>query len=155
MPDANRRPRHRPDCVLGGHGYDAEAIRQGLRERSIIPFLRSATPNTALGSVDGDGRWKGRSLGRISSGGCAATYPSRALWRFAGEGNRMGAPSANDEADAGNGSPAVGRGAEAESAEELTLLADRLTAEPSRGSLENRQQTQSTEWPLGLGRLFS
>src|ERR1039458_4003382 len=25
------RPRHRPDCVLGDRGYDAEAIRQGLR----------------------------------------------------------------------------------------------------------------------------
>ena len=24
------RPRHRPDCVLGDRGYDAEAIRQGL-----------------------------------------------------------------------------------------------------------------------------
>jgi hypothetical protein len=27
------RPRHRPDCVLGDRGYDAEAIRQGLRDR--------------------------------------------------------------------------------------------------------------------------
>ena len=25
------RPRHRPDSVLGDRGYDAEAIRQGLR----------------------------------------------------------------------------------------------------------------------------
>jgi len=34
------RPRHRPDCVLGDRGYDAEAIRQGLpstiaRDQSI------------------------------------------------------------------------------------------------------------------------
>jgi hypothetical protein len=33
------RPRRRPDCVLGDRGYDAEAIRQGLRDRRIVPFL--------------------------------------------------------------------------------------------------------------------
>jgi transposase len=48
------RPRHRPDCVLGDRGYDAEAIRQGLRERRIIPFL--AKRNTEHGS--GLGRWR-------------------------------------------------------------------------------------------------
>jgi hypothetical protein len=32
------RPRHRPDRVLGDRGYDAEVIRQGLRDRRIIPF---------------------------------------------------------------------------------------------------------------------
>lgn len=32
------RRRCRPDCVLGDRGYDAEAIRQGLRARNIFPF---------------------------------------------------------------------------------------------------------------------
>jgi transposase len=48
------RPRHRPDCVLGDRGYDAEAIRQGLRERGIVPLL--AMRNTEHGS--GLGRWR-------------------------------------------------------------------------------------------------
>ena len=48
------RPRHRPDCVLGDPGYDAESIRQGLRDRRIIPFL--AKRNTEHGS--GLGRWR-------------------------------------------------------------------------------------------------
>jgi transposase len=47
-------PRCRPDCVFGDRGYDAEAIRQGLRERRIIPFL--AKRNTEHGS--GLGRWR-------------------------------------------------------------------------------------------------
>jgi len=42
------RPRHRPDCVIGDRGYDAEAIRQGLRGRRITPFL--AKRNTEHGS---------------------------------------------------------------------------------------------------------
>jgi transposase len=48
------RPRHRPNCVLGDRGYDAEAIRQGLRSRHIIPFL--AKRNSKHGS--GLGRWR-------------------------------------------------------------------------------------------------
>jgi transposase len=48
------RPRHRPDCVLGDRGYDAEAIRQGLVARHIVPFL--AKRNTEHGS--GLGRWR-------------------------------------------------------------------------------------------------
>jgi len=48
------RPRHRPDCVLGDRGYDAEAIRRGLRQRGIVPFL--AKRNTENGS--GLGRWR-------------------------------------------------------------------------------------------------
>jgi transposase len=48
------RPRHRPDCVLGDRGYDAEAIRQGLRARRIVPWL--AKRNTEHGS--GLGRWR-------------------------------------------------------------------------------------------------
>jgi transposase len=48
------RPRHRPDCVMGDRGYDAEAIRQGLRDRRITPFL--AKRNTEHGS--GLGRWR-------------------------------------------------------------------------------------------------
>lgn len=48
------RPRHRPDRVLGDRGYDAEAIRQGLRVRHIVPLL--AMRNTDHGS--GLGRWR-------------------------------------------------------------------------------------------------
>jgi transposase len=48
------RPRHRPECVLGDRGYDAESIRRGLRDRGIIPFL--AKRNTEHGS--GLGRWR-------------------------------------------------------------------------------------------------
>src|SRR5919198_3652394 len=33
------RPRCRPDCVLGDRGYDAAAIRHGLRARHILPLL--------------------------------------------------------------------------------------------------------------------
>jgi transposase len=40
--------------VLGDRGYDAEAIRQGLRERGIVPLL--AKRNTEHGS--GLGRWR-------------------------------------------------------------------------------------------------
>ena len=48
------RPRHRPHCILGDRGYDAEAIRQGLRDRGIVPLL--AKRNTEHGS--GLGRWR-------------------------------------------------------------------------------------------------
>jgi transposase len=48
------RPRNRPDCVLGDRGYDAEAIRQGLRDRGTLPLL--AMRNTEHGS--GLGRWR-------------------------------------------------------------------------------------------------
>ena len=48
------RPRHRPDCVLGDRGYDAQAIPQGLRHRHIVPWL--AMRNTEHGS--GLGRWR-------------------------------------------------------------------------------------------------
>ena len=40
------RPSHRPDCVLGDRGYDAEAIRRGLRVRHIIPFLAKRNTRT-------------------------------------------------------------------------------------------------------------
>lgn len=42
------RPRQRPDCVLGDRGYDAAAIRRGLRTRHIVPLL--AVRRTAHGS---------------------------------------------------------------------------------------------------------
>src|SRR6267378_2446603 len=48
------RPRQRPDCVLGDRGYDATAIRRGLRARHIVPWL--AMRRTAHGS--GLGRWR-------------------------------------------------------------------------------------------------
>lgn len=48
------RPRCRPDCVLGDRGYDAESIRQGLRELGILPLL--AMRKTEHGS--GLGRWR-------------------------------------------------------------------------------------------------
>ena len=51
---ARGRPRQRPDCVLGDRGYDATAIRRGLRARHIVPWL--AMRHTAHGS--GLGRWR-------------------------------------------------------------------------------------------------
>ena len=48
------RPRRRPDCVLGDRGYDAAAIRRGLRARHIVPWI--AMRRTAHGS--GLGRWR-------------------------------------------------------------------------------------------------
>ena len=47
------RPRCRPVCVLGDRGYDAAAIRHGLRARHILPLLANA-PHEArqrLGAV--------------------------------------------------------------------------------------------------------
>jgi len=49
------RPRQRPDCVLGDRGYDATAIRHGLRARHIVPWL--AMRRTAHGSGLGRRRW--------------------------------------------------------------------------------------------------
>ena len=48
------RPRRRPDCVLGDRGYDAAAIRRGLRARHIEPLV--AMRRTKHGS--GLGRWR-------------------------------------------------------------------------------------------------
>jgi transposase len=49
------RPRQRPDYVLGDRGYDARAIRRGLRARHIAPLL--AMRRTAHGSGLGRRRW--------------------------------------------------------------------------------------------------
>src|SRR5215471_306170 len=48
------RPRCRPDCVIGDRGYDAAAIRHGLRNRGILPLV--AMRRTAHDS--GLGRWR-------------------------------------------------------------------------------------------------
>jgi transposase len=48
------QPRRRPDSLLGGRGYDAGAIRQGLRIRRILPLL--AKRNAKHGS--GLRRWR-------------------------------------------------------------------------------------------------
>src|SRR5262249_54141386 len=48
------RRRRRPVCVVGDRGYDAAAIRMGLRKRGILPLL--AKRRTAHGS--GLGRWR-------------------------------------------------------------------------------------------------
>jgi transposase len=52
---AHWRPRQRPDSVLGDRGYDAAAIRRGLRARHIVPLL--AMRRTAHGSSLGRWRW--------------------------------------------------------------------------------------------------
>ena len=51
---ARGRRRCRPHCVVGDRGYDAAAIRYGLRTRRIVPRL--AMRRTAHGS--GLGRWR-------------------------------------------------------------------------------------------------
>ncbi|MDE3179802.1 MAG: IS5 family transposase [Acidobacteriota bacterium] len=52
---ARGRPRRRPDSVVGGRGYDSEAIRSGLRTRGILPLL--AMRRTKHGSGLGTWRW--------------------------------------------------------------------------------------------------
>lgn len=49
------RPRCRPVSVLGDRGYDAAAIRHGLRARHILPLL--AMRRTKIGSGLGRRRW--------------------------------------------------------------------------------------------------
>jgi|tagenome__1003787_1003787.scaffolds.fasta_scaffold20927180_1 transposase len=49
------RPRRRPACVIGDRGYDAAAIRSGLRARGILPLL--AMRRTTHGSGLGVWRW--------------------------------------------------------------------------------------------------
>jgi transposase len=49
------RPRQRPDCVLGDRGYDAAALRRGLRTRHIVPLM--AVRRTEHGSGLGPWRW--------------------------------------------------------------------------------------------------
>ena len=51
---ARGRPRQRPDCVLGDRGYDAAALRCGLRARHIVPWL--AMRRSEHGN--GLGRWR-------------------------------------------------------------------------------------------------
>jgi transposase len=48
------RPRQRPDCVLGDRGYDATAIRRGLRSRHIVRGSPGVAPRTGSGL----GRWR-------------------------------------------------------------------------------------------------
>jgi hypothetical protein len=64
------RPRQRPDRVLGDRGYDAESIRQGLRDRGIIPFLAKRNTEHGSGLADGAGLWNGPSHGGTSFGDC-------------------------------------------------------------------------------------
>jgi transposase len=52
---ARGRRRCRPHCVVGDRGYDAAAIRYGLRTRRIVPRL--AMRRTAHGSGLGHWRW--------------------------------------------------------------------------------------------------
>jgi transposase len=51
---ARGRPRQRPDFVLGDRGYDAAAIRGGLRTRHIVPLL----PIRRTAHRSGLGRWR-------------------------------------------------------------------------------------------------
>ena len=51
---ARGRRRRRPHCVIGDRGYDAVAIRYGLRVRGIVPLV--AMRRTRHGS--GLGRWR-------------------------------------------------------------------------------------------------
>ena len=53
------RPRHRPDCIVHDRGYDAEAIRQGLCARHIVPRLAQRKLSTEADWTDGDGWWNG------------------------------------------------------------------------------------------------
>lgn len=48
------RPRQRPNRVVGDRGYDAAAIRRGLRIRHIVPLLAMRRTK----HVSGLGRWR-------------------------------------------------------------------------------------------------
>jgi Transposase DDE domain len=63
LPGVRGRPRHRPDCVLGDRGYDAEGSGKVCVRDALSLFLRSATPNMAADWADGAGSSSGRSLG--------------------------------------------------------------------------------------------
>jgi hypothetical protein len=43
------RPRCRPACVLGDRGYDAAAIRHGLRARHILPLTKRFSHSAVCG----------------------------------------------------------------------------------------------------------
>jgi transposase len=49
------RPRHRPGCVLGDRGYDAEQSAGVCEAATFCPCLRCATLDMAAGSADGAG----------------------------------------------------------------------------------------------------
>jgi hypothetical protein len=70
------RPRQRPDSVLGDRGYDAAAIRRGLRTRHIVPLL--AMRRTAHGSGLGrcGGSWNAHLPGSVSFAACACGMTS-------------------------------------------------------------------------------
>jgi transposase len=57
------RPRRRPDCVLGDRGYDASAIRRGLRARQSSRWSLCAAPSTGVGWAGGAGSSSGPLLG--------------------------------------------------------------------------------------------
>src|SRR5438094_13393 len=54
------RPRCRPVCVLGDRGYDAAAIRRGLRARHILALLAMRALRTAAAWAGGGGSSSGR-----------------------------------------------------------------------------------------------
>jgi transposase len=66
------RPRHRPDCVLGDRGYDAQAIPQGLRHRHMLPLIAKRNTEHGSGLVDGAGLSSEALLGSTSIAGCAS-----------------------------------------------------------------------------------
>ena len=59
------RPRQRPDCVLGDRGYDAAAIRGGLRIRHIVPSLAMRRTPMGVAWAGFAGSWSGRCLALI------------------------------------------------------------------------------------------
>ncbi len=69
------RPRQRPDCVLGDRGYDAAAIRRGLRTRHIVPLLAMRRTDMGVAWVAGAGLWSAPSPGSVSfaASGCGMT----------------------------------------------------------------------------------
>jgi transposase len=77
------RPRRRPDCVLGDRGYDATAIRRGLRSRHIVPLL--AMRRIEHGSGVGGWRWVVRAhiclAQSVSLAARAVGQASRHPWR--------------------------------------------------------------------------
>jgi transposase len=87
---ARGRPRQRPDCVLGDRGYDAAAIRRGLRIRHIVPFLAMRRTAHGSGLAGGGGSSSAPLPGSVSfaASGCGMTSGPTSTRRSSRSGAR-------------------------------------------------------------------
>src|SRR5262245_42240227 len=60
------RPRQRPDRLLGDRGYDAAAIRSGMRARRVVRGSPCVVRRMRAVWAGGGGLWSGRLRGSTS-----------------------------------------------------------------------------------------